>query len=122
MPLCPSSLVLLECLIKSKPTKSEITERNRANSNIALIKLKRKAVQEMTVIKSRKYATLPSLKPLLNLRGTLRRYLILPVPVVFLLIAFSLQLSKTTIKEQTINRLVSRSNCTSSSRSYKFKS
>jgi len=36
---------------------------------------------------------LPSLKLLLNLRGTWRRYLILPVPVVFLLIAFMLQLS-----------------------------
>jgi hypothetical protein len=36
---------------------------------------------------------LPSLKLLLNLRGTWRRYLILPVPVVFLLIAFTLQLS-----------------------------
>lgn len=35
----------------------------------------------------------PSLKPLLNLRGTWRRYLILPVPVVFLRIAFTLQLS-----------------------------
>jgi len=35
----------------------------------------------------------PSLKPVLNLRGTLRRYLILPVPVVFLRIAFTLQLS-----------------------------
>jgi len=38
---------------------------------------------------------IPSLKPLLNLRGTLRRYLILPVPVVFLLMAFTLQLSET---------------------------
>lgn len=36
---------------------------------------------------------IPSLKPLLNLRGTLRKYLILPVPVVFLRIAFTLQLS-----------------------------
>ncbi|MED6129162.1 hypothetical protein PIB30_105174, partial [Stylosanthes scabra] len=34
-----------------------------------------------------------SLKPLLNRRGTWRRYLILPVPVVFLRIAFMLQLS-----------------------------
>lgn len=36
---------------------------------------------------------IPSRKLLLNLRGTWRRYLILPVPVVFLLIAFMLQLS-----------------------------
>lgn len=39
---------------------------------------------------------IPSLNPLLNLRGTFLKYLILPVPVVFLLIAFSLQLSKIT--------------------------
>lgn len=36
----------------------------------------------------------PSLKPVLNLRGTWRRYLMRPVPVVFLLIALTLQLSK----------------------------
>jgi len=36
----------------------------------------------------------PSLKPLLNRRGTLRKYLILPVPVVFLRIALTLQLSE----------------------------
>jgi hypothetical protein len=39
----------------------------------------------------------PSLKPLLNLLGRWRRYLILPVPVVFLLMAFTLQLSKAQI-------------------------
>lgn len=44
-------------------------------------------------------AELPSLKPLLNLRGTLRRYLILPVPVVFLRMALTLQLSKTQNRE-----------------------
>lgn len=38
-------------------------------------------------------ASVPSLKLLLNLLGTWRRYLILPVPVVFLLMAFTLQLS-----------------------------
>lgn len=42
--------------------------------------------------------SLPSLKLLLNLEGKWRRYLILPVPVVFLLIAFTLQLSAQWIK------------------------
>eukprot|EP00474_Spongospora_subterranea_P003225 CRZ03683.1 hypothetical protein [Spongospora subterranea] len=37
-------------------------------------------------------ASVPSLKLVLNLRGTLRRYLMRPVPVVFLRIAFTLQL------------------------------
>lgn len=39
-------------------------------------------------------ACVPSVKLLLNLLGTLRRYLIRPVPVVFLRSAFSLQLSE----------------------------
>jgi hypothetical protein len=38
-------------------------------------------------------SSIPSLKLLLNLLGTWRMYLILPVPVVFLLMAFTLQLS-----------------------------
>ena len=44
----------------------------------------------------------PSTELLLNLRGTWRRYLILPVPVVFLLMAFTLQLSvfQETIRHQ----------------------
>jgi hypothetical protein len=37
--------------------------------------------------------SIPSLKLLLNLLGTWRMYLILPVPVVFRLMAFTLQLS-----------------------------
>ena len=45
---------------------------------------------------------LPSVKLLLNLRGTWRRYLILPVPVVFLLIAFMLQLSDFFLEEAEI--------------------
>lgn len=41
-----------------------------------------------------KLKRLPSLNPVLNRRGMSRRYLILPVPVVFLLVAFTLQLSE----------------------------
>jgi len=58
---------------------------------------------------------LPSVKLLLNLRGTWRRYLILPVPVVFLLMAFTLQLSdfleETEIMGSELHE-ISEKNCT----------
>ena len=62
------------------------------NQDEAFTKTNQLAQAEAAAPFFRGAASVPSLKPLLNLRGTLRRYLMRPVPVVFLLMAFTLQL------------------------------
>ena len=52
---------------------------------------------------SEKFQT-PSLKLLLNLLGTCRMYLILPVPVVLRLMAFTLQLSEMTSQKLKLSK------------------
>ena len=73
-----ASWVLLECLIKQHQIHITLSSNPQKP---------RKPLYKIIVI--------PSLKPVLKRRGTWRRYLIRPVPVVFLLIAFKLQLSTT---------------------------
>jgi hypothetical protein len=77
--------VLLEYLTKITNNQSTHNRLNKPTKN----------QQSPTAQEKESKNLIPSLKPLLNLRGKWRRYLILPVPVVFLRIAFTLQLSKT---------------------------
>jgi di/tricarboxylate transporter len=83
----PCSLELLEYLNKPK----KITEHQ---NQFKKINLRSHHMNNQQISTTNWVLILPSLKLVLNLRGRWRRYFIRPVPVVFLRIAFSLQLSK----------------------------
>lgn len=93
-----SSLVLLQYLDQDFNTKIEnMNKINKSLEENRLCSSAEKLNNYKTTNRKKVSSLLPSLNPLLNLRGTLRIYLILPVPVVFLLIAFTLQLSESRI-------------------------
>lgn len=91
------------CLSTYKNHKQPI---NTQQINTKLLKTKQSPTAQEKETKN----LIPSLKPLLNLRGKWRRYLILPVPVVFLRIAFTLQLSKTHHNNQKTSSLTPNTN------------